>query len=154
MADTDRFTWLHPEKLSSAIKRYRNQTLRIVKVLDDALAASSSCSDASEDKWLVGDKCSYDDLSFVMYHVVIDLQSGGGGGAEDSMMKQFKHLWSWHQRLLERPSVAKVCQMRLDKMAEEQFVVDPDKMREAADQMLAKEAERTARDGMVALYMV
>lgn len=100
-----------------------------MEVLDDALAASSSCSDASEDKWLVGDKCSYDDLSFVMYHVVINLQSGGGDGAEDSMMKQFKHLWSWYQRLLERPSIAKVCQMRLDKMAEEQFVVDPDKMR-------------------------
>lgn len=144
---TNRFTWLHLEKLPSAVERYKNQTLRIMKVLDDALAASSnsspSSSHAEDDKWLVGGKCSYADLSFVMYHVVIDLQTGGDGG-EESMMKQFKHLWAWNQRLLQRPSVAKVCQMREDLMAKERFVVEPDKMREAADQMLANEAERTA----------
>ncbi|KAI4180294.1 MAG: hypothetical protein LQ346_007031 [Caloplaca aetnensis] len=47
----------HPEKLPSAQDRFIEQTKRVVGVLDGALGRSKS-------GWLVGDKCTYVDLSF------------------------------------------------------------------------------------------
>ncbi|KXJ87387.1 glutathione S-transferase [Microdochium bolleyi] len=131
------FSWLHPEQLPSAVERYQKQALRIMKVLDDALAEIDPSSEG--DHWLVGGKCTYADLSYVMYHVVIDVQAKT---AEGSMLKQFPHLEAWHAKMLERPSVAKVVQMRLDAMAREGFTVDEESLRAKADEMLAKEAER------------
>ncbi|KAH7024542.1 glutathione S-transferase [Microdochium trichocladiopsis] len=131
------FNWMHPEKLPSASERYKNQTLRIMKLLDNALAESSG----EGEKWLVGNKCSYADLAFVMYHVVVDIQADVGEG-EDSLLKQFTHLYAWNQRLLKRPSVAKVCQMRLDAIAAEGFKIDKEVVREHAEELMAKEKER------------
>lgn len=50
------FTDYHPEKVPSAIERYTNETLRILGVLDSVL---------SKRKWLVADKLTIADLSFV-----------------------------------------------------------------------------------------
>ena len=51
----------HPEKVPSAIERYRKETQRVVGVLDSALAKSPS-------GWLVGDKCTIADLSFIQWN--------------------------------------------------------------------------------------
>lgn len=55
----------HPEKLPSAQDRYIDQTKRVVGVLDAALGQSQS-------GWLVGDKCTYVDLSFFMWDEQIE----------------------------------------------------------------------------------
>lgn len=59
-----RFNVLHPEKVPSAIDRYVRQCERILGVLDGALEGKT---------WLVGDKCSYADLSFFMWNIVLPL---------------------------------------------------------------------------------
>ena len=49
------------EKIPSAIDRYVKEIIRVIEVLDHAL---------EDRKWLVGDKCSFADLSFVTwFHV-------------------------------------------------------------------------------------
>lgn len=47
----------HPAKYPSAIERYRNEILRVFGVLDGVL---------SKQTWLVGNKITIADLSFVM----------------------------------------------------------------------------------------
>ena len=50
---------LHPEKIPSAIERYQKEILRVFGVLDGVLA---------QREWLVGDKCTVADLSFVPWN--------------------------------------------------------------------------------------
>ena len=51
----------HPEKIPSAIERYKNETLRVFGVLDGVLAKSPS-------GWLVGGKCTAADISFIPWN--------------------------------------------------------------------------------------
>jgi glutathione S-transferase len=48
----------HPEKVPSAIERYQKEMLRVLGVLESVL---------SKQPWLVGDKMTVADLSFVPY---------------------------------------------------------------------------------------
>ena len=50
------FLLFSPEKIPSVITRYQKEILRVLGVLDGVL---------SERRWLVGDKCSAADLSFI-----------------------------------------------------------------------------------------
>lgn len=52
------FARFHPERIQSATDRYVNEMERVIGVIDRALQHSD---------WLVGDKCSYADLSFVTW---------------------------------------------------------------------------------------
>jgi len=56
------FTHAHLERLPSAISRYRKEVRRILGVLDTALEGK---------RYLVGDKVTIADLSFVAWHSVI-----------------------------------------------------------------------------------
>ena len=49
----------HPEKVLSAIERYKNETLRVFGVLDGVLA---------QQEWLVGGKCTIADLAFATWN--------------------------------------------------------------------------------------
>ena len=49
------------EKIPSALERYQKEVLRVLGVLDSVL---------SKKQWLVGDKCSVADLSFITYVLV------------------------------------------------------------------------------------
>ena len=51
------FAKYHHEKIPSAIERYKNEILRVFGVLDSVLA---------KQPWLVGNKFTIADLSFVM----------------------------------------------------------------------------------------
>ena len=55
----------HPEKIPSAVERYRNEALRVFGVLDGVLA---------KQEWLVGNKCTIADLSFVQWNNVAMLR--------------------------------------------------------------------------------
>lgn len=90
---TGQATWFarfHPEKIQSAIDRYANEIVRVVSVLDKHLADTSR-------EYLVGDKCTYADLSFVTW-------AGIGRGllkqiGRDSEYERFPHYEAWMGRL-------------------------------------------------------
>ena len=52
------FSWYHPEKIPSAVDRYKNEIRRVLGVLDGVLA---------KQEWLVADKLTVADLSFIPY---------------------------------------------------------------------------------------
>jgi glutathione S-transferase len=56
---------MHLEKLPSAISRYRNEVRRVLGVLNMALEGK---------KYLVGDKVTIADLSFVPWHSIIPVR--------------------------------------------------------------------------------
>ncbi|KAJ4294131.1 glutathione S- transferase, nitrogen catabolite repression regulator [Kalmusia sp. IMI 367209] len=57
------FARFHSQKISSAIDRYVNEVFRVVGVLEKALEANGT-------GWLVGDRMTYADLSFVTWSSV------------------------------------------------------------------------------------
>ena len=57
------FQHLHPEKLPSAIERYKAETRRVISVLDAVLAASPS-------GYLVGGKPTIADLAYLQWNRV------------------------------------------------------------------------------------
>ncbi|POS69916.1 glutathione S-transferase II [Diaporthe helianthi] len=59
------FTYLHPEKIPSAIERYADEIKRVLGVLDGVLAAKPK-----DEQWLVGDRMTYEDLAFVPFRGV------------------------------------------------------------------------------------
>jgi glutathione S-transferase len=92
------FERFHHEKLPSAIKRYEDQVVRVFYVLNLALEGK---------EYLVGDKCTIADLSFVTW----DAQTPWFLGDKFESMeipKKYPVYWAWKQRLLERPAVKKV----------------------------------------------
>jgi glutathione S-transferase len=60
------FSYVHSSKLPSAISRYRNEIRRVLGVLNTALEGKS---------YLVGDKVTIADLSFVPWHSIIPVGS-------------------------------------------------------------------------------
>ncbi|KAH9915264.1 glutathione S-transferase C-terminal-like protein [Epithele typhae] len=94
------FTYFHSEKIPSAVERYRKEIVRVIGVLDATLATR---------QWLVGDKPSAADLSFIPwnYFVVKYLLAGWDGLKVD----EFPHFRRWHNELLARPAVAKAIAM-------------------------------------------
>ena len=49
------FLFYHPEKVSSAVERYRNETKRVLGVLESVL---------SKQEWLVGGRLTVADIAF------------------------------------------------------------------------------------------
>lgn len=52
------FLFYHPEKVPSAVERYRGETKRVLGVLESVL---------SKQEWLVGGKATIADISFISY---------------------------------------------------------------------------------------
>jgi len=92
------FSNFHPEKIPSAIKRYQEQTIRVVGVLDQALKGK---------QYLVGDKCTYADLAFVTWNTLIPM-IGGEDYTPEHLAKTYPDFTAWNKRITERPVVKKV----------------------------------------------
>jgi len=90
------FLLFHSEQIESAKVRYIAETKRIVTVLDKWLDGKD---------WLVGDKCTYADLSFVTWNSFIPYFMQGRPGEWDP--KEFPHFTKWQDAMLSRPSVKK-----------------------------------------------
>ena len=94
-----RFNIFHSEKLGSAQDRYAAEIKRVVGVLDGQLATKS---------WLVGDKCTYADLQFVMWNsqiaFIMSKSEKDQGWNED----EFPHFKKWQAAMIARESVSKV----------------------------------------------
>lgn len=54
------FKFAHPEKLPSTIKKFQDEVVDVYTILENVLKES-------EEDWLVSDKPTLADLSFVMY---------------------------------------------------------------------------------------
>ncbi|RYP53628.1 hypothetical protein DL768_001408 [Monosporascus sp. mg162] len=87
------FSRHHPEKLPSAIKRYVDEIHRVTGVLEKALEKGD---------WLVGDKCTYADLSFLGWQRVAPMFAG------EDIYEKFPKVGAWMKRMESRPAVRKV----------------------------------------------
>ncbi|KAI1796423.1 glutathione S-transferase [Ganoderma leucocontextum] len=86
------------EKIPTAIERYEKEILRVLGVLDGVLAKR---------RWLVGDKCSAVDISFVTwYHTLFARIMKDYPGFDPE--KDFPNVHRWHKEMLARPMVSKV----------------------------------------------
>ena len=88
------FIKYHHEKLPTAQDRYIQETGRIMGVIDRALEGK---------EWLVGDKCTYADLSFIVWFVEGPKYFGEHWKLDTE--SEFPNYHSWIQRMMERPGV-------------------------------------------------
>lgn len=93
----------HHEKVQSAIDRYRDEIYRVTGVLDKYLQTR---------EWLVGDKCTYADLSFIAW------QRNAPRLCGERFYDKFPHAWAWMKRMEARHTVQKVYAMQDKVMAE------------------------------------
>lgn len=100
----------HPEKLQSAIDRYLAEIRRVTGVLDGALAGK---------EWLVGDKCTYADLSFVAWQRAV---VPGLLGPET--YDAFPNVKAWLDRLLARETAKKIFKDQEQAIAEQAKAIE------------------------------
>lgn len=89
------FVLFHPEKILSAQERYVNEIRRVSRVLDRALEGQD---------WLVGDKCSYADISFLPWYESVSAKILVG---VVDLTTEYPNLHKWLNRIRERPAVSK-----------------------------------------------
>ncbi|OSD00751.1 glutathione transferase Ure2p class [Trametes coccinea BRFM310] len=99
------FKFLHHEPLPGAIERYQKEMMRVFGVLESVL---------SEREWLVGNKFTIADLSFIPWNIVAVDKPGllkdyeGFHGLE----QDFPAVSRWHNAILVRPTVKKVYEVK------------------------------------------
>lgn len=94
------FYKFHSEQVQSAKDRYRDQTLRVLHVINMHLEKSGQ-------EYLVGNKVTYADLAFVTWDMMIEWIVGDEAQSLDIHGKY--PLWSkWNKSLLARDSVKKI----------------------------------------------
>jgi glutathione S-transferase len=104
------FARFHPEKLPSAIARYANEIDRVIGVLELGLKAGGT-------GWLVGDKCTFADLSFVTWNLVGEgllVELGRSGG----LAEKYPQYAAWMKRMEERDDVRSIRQRMVQGRAE------------------------------------
>jgi len=90
------FTYFAPEKIPYAIERYQKEIRRVFGVLNNVL---------SKREWLVGNKCTIADLSFIRYNELAATELLEPGF---DLSKEFPKVDAWQQKMKERDSVVKV----------------------------------------------
>jgi glutathione S-transferase len=90
------FNVLHPTRIPSVMARYNAEMRRILGVLDGALEAR---------EWLVGDKCTYADLSFALWNERIDALWECG---KEERFVGFANVEEWHARMTGRAAWKRV----------------------------------------------
>lgn len=89
----------HPEKIQSAVDRYTKEIKRVCSVIDAHLKSTGK-------EYLVGDKYTYADLSFVPWNILVGWLAGEE--FEKEIQKDLPTYWAWWQRVLSRDAVQKV----------------------------------------------
>ncbi|KFA45648.1 hypothetical protein S40293_08925 [Stachybotrys chartarum IBT 40293] len=105
------FTFLHAEKLPSAIDRYANEIKRVLGVMETVLTGKPDT-----EQWLVGNRITYTDLVFVPWNDRLDATLRV---PEDKKFEGFPHVQAWHQRMTSRPSWVKAMELRARLMDEQ-----------------------------------
>lgn len=97
---------IYGESPESAKVRYGAEVKRVAGVLDSVL---------KDRDWLVGDKCTYADLAFVMWNMQIAFFMAGREGDQAWRPEEFPHFTRWQEAMLARESVKKVVGVLMDK---------------------------------------
>ncbi|MCJ1393164.1 hypothetical protein MMC18_006036, partial [Xylographa bjoerkii] len=101
------FNLFHPEKLPSAQTRYAKEIKRVISVLDASLVGRD---------WLVGDKCTYADLAFVMWNTQIDFVMAAGTATDEKWdVAEFPNFKRWQEAMLGRESLKRVLSVLQEK---------------------------------------
>lgn len=79
------------------VERYVNEIRRVTMVLDNVLKGK---------EYLVGNKCTYADLSFLMW--ALNASFAAGPEHEIDFAKNYPNYQAWIARLSQRPAVTKV----------------------------------------------
>lgn len=91
------FSFFHSEKnLTSVLERYSNEIKRVVGVIDRHLKKQGT-------EYLVGDKCTFADLAFVMWHQTMPRLVDGW-----DYQTEAPTFHAWNERLQSRPAVKKI----------------------------------------------
>lgn len=99
------FKMFHAEKVQSALDRYVNEIHRVSGVLNRALQGHD---------WLVGDKYSFADVSFLTWYEVVIARVIGDAF---DISTEFPNLKAWLDRMTSRPAVASVLKAKAAKAA-------------------------------------
>jgi glutathione S-transferase len=95
------FTRFHPEKLPSALERYAKEMNRVTGVLESWLSQQKAEYPDTDGPWLVGNKLSYADLSFVPWQRMASMFST----KEQFDRDQYPLVKEWQDKMLDRASV-------------------------------------------------
>ncbi|KAI3528675.1 URE2 [Colletotrichum abscissum] len=106
------FRLFHPEDVPSAKARYEEQTVRVFSVLDRALKGK---------KYLVGDKATYADISFMPWDYLARKLIGEGWTDKWEVDTKYPDYAAWAERIRARPVVKNVLEnMGKQRAAEEE----------------------------------
>lgn len=89
-----RFRHFHSEKIESAVVRYREETRRVLGVLEKQLARNGSGG------WLVLGRITLADVSFL--HWLLHCSR-----IQIYVENEFPIVWGWMHRMLDRPAIKK-----------------------------------------------
>ncbi|KAK3065222.1 hypothetical protein LTS18_005639 [Coniosporium uncinatum] len=92
------------KNMTSAIDRYSNEIKRVLGVVDSHLKKTGQ-------EYLVGDKCTYADLAWVLWDSMIPFLMGN----DFDYKKDYPNFSAWHDRVTARPAVAKVLKEKADR---------------------------------------
>ena len=106
------FRNFHAEKIPSAIERYEKEVKRVSAVLDCHLKKSGTA-------YLTGDKCTYADLAFVPWFVMMEPMVLGKEN-NDQLNEELPHYKKWLDALFEREAVKTAIAKRAEAMAAKQ----------------------------------
>jgi len=87
------FMFFHSEKIPSAIERYKEQTERVLGVLDGVL---------SKREWLVGNKMTIADISFISWN---NAAFAATLGPDYGVAEKFPAVYKWHNVMTSRPAI-------------------------------------------------
>ncbi|PSS32196.1 hypothetical protein PHLCEN_2v2034 [Hermanssonia centrifuga] len=96
----------HSENLPSAIERYQKEIIRVLGVLEGVL---------SKNEWLVGNKCTIADLSFIQWNEYVGKLVEGFDNF--NFEKDFPAVFAWHKKLTTRSAFKKVAAVRTIKQS-------------------------------------
>lgn len=94
------FKKFHPEPVPSAEERYSNEVKRVSGVLEGYLKRQKTNGDGP---WLVGDRISYADISFLSWQLIAVTFFAG---AYDP--SEFPTVTAWVEKMKNRPAIKKV----------------------------------------------
>ncbi|KAI1778210.1 glutathione transferase [Hypoxylon cercidicola] len=126
------FTHLHIEQsLQTAIDRYGNEVKRIMSVVDSTLGKQRQKLGLAVDDavWLVGDKCTYADLSFIPWNTLLGTLFPRG---TLDIKQEFPEYYQWNANMAKRPATRKVLEFREESIRT---------MKDTASQIVERQAD-------------
>ena len=98
-----RFNLFQHPKVPAAIERYNAQVARILGVLNTVL---------ENKEWLVGDKCTYADLSFFMWNNTLPYTIQAPEGTD--AWQPYPHVKAWPDCMAAREAVKKTLELQTE----------------------------------------